>query len=39
VAIVPAFLLRAGLDYDQVQSEVDVERYAATARTRLRRAG
>jgi hypothetical protein len=36
VAIVPASLLRSALGYDQVLSEVDVERYAATARMRLR---
>jgi hypothetical protein len=36
VAIVPATLLRSALGYDQVLSEVDVERYAATARMRLR---
>jgi Nuclease-related domain len=36
VAIVPAVLLRAALGYDQVLSEVDVELYAATARTQLR---
>jgi hypothetical protein len=36
VAIIPAFLLRAALGYDPVLSEVDVERYAATARMRLR---
>jgi hypothetical protein len=36
VAIVPAALLRSALGYDQVLSEVDIERYAATARTRLR---
>jgi len=35
VAIVPAFLLRSALGYDQVLSEVDVERYAAAARRRL----
>jgi hypothetical protein len=39
VAIVPAPLLRAALGYDQVLSEVDVELYATTARTRLRPAG
>jgi Nuclease-related domain len=36
VAIVSAFLLRAALGYEQLLSQVDVERYAATARTRLR---
>jgi hypothetical protein len=36
VAIVPFFLLRSALGYDQVLSEVDVERYVATARMRLR---
>jgi Nuclease-related domain len=36
VVIVPSFLLRSALGYDQVLSEVDVERYAATARMRLR---
>jgi len=36
VAIVPSFLLRSALGYDQVLSEVDIERYAATARMRLR---
>jgi hypothetical protein len=36
VAIVPASLLRHALGHDQVLSEVDVERYAATARMRLR---
>jgi hypothetical protein len=35
VTIVPAFLLRSALGYDQVLSEVDVERYAAAARLRL----
>jgi hypothetical protein len=39
VAIVPATLLRSALGYDQMLSEVDVERYAATARMRLRPAG
>jgi hypothetical protein len=39
VAIVPAFLLRAALGYEQLLSQVDVERYAATARARLRPAG
>jgi hypothetical protein len=36
VAVVPASLLRRALGDDQVLSEVDVERYAATARMRLR---
>jgi Nuclease-related domain len=36
VAVVPSFLLRSALGYDQVLSEVDVERYAATARMWLR---
>jgi hypothetical protein len=36
VAVVPARLLRGALGHDQVLSEVDVERYAATARMRLR---
>ena len=36
VAVVPATLLRSALGSDQVLSEVDVERYAATARMRLR---
>jgi Nuclease-related domain len=36
VAIVPATLLRSALGYDQVLSEVDVERYAATTQMRLR---
>jgi nuclease-like protein len=36
VAVVPASLLRRALGHDQVLSEVDVERYAATARMRLR---
>jgi Nuclease-related domain len=36
VAIVPATLLRTALGYDQVLSEVDIERYAASARMRLR---
>jgi hypothetical protein len=31
-----ATLLRSTLGYDQVLSEVDVERYAATVRLRLR---
>ena len=35
VAVVPASLLRSALGYDQVLTEVDVERYAATARMRL----
>jgi hypothetical protein len=36
VAIVPAFLLRSALGYDQVLLEMEVERYAAAARTQLR---
>jgi hypothetical protein len=36
VAIVPATLLRGALGHDQVLSEVDIERYAATTRTSLR---
>jgi hypothetical protein len=36
VGIVPSFLLRSALGYDQVLAEVDVERYAATVRMRLR---
>jgi hypothetical protein len=36
VAIVPATLLRLALGYDQVLTEVDIDRYAATARMRLR---
>jgi hypothetical protein len=36
VAIVPAFLLRSALGYDQVLSQVDVEQCAAAARRRLR---
>jgi hypothetical protein len=39
VAIVPATLLRSALGYEQLLSQVDVERYAATARMRLRPAG
>jgi hypothetical protein len=35
VAVVPATLLRSALGYDQVLSDTDIERYAATARTRL----
>jgi hypothetical protein len=35
VAIVPATLLRPALGFDQVLSEVDVARHAATARARL----
>jgi Nuclease-related domain len=35
VAIVPAALLRRAIGSDQVLSEVDIERYAATARMRL----
>ena len=36
VAVVPATLLRSALGYDQVLSDTDIERYAATARMRLR---
>ena len=36
VAIVPATLLRSALGYDQVLSDTDIERYATTARMRLR---
>jgi hypothetical protein len=36
VAIVPAPLIRSALGYDQVLSDADIERYAATARMRLR---
>jgi hypothetical protein len=36
VAIVPATLLRPALGHDRVLSEVDIERFAATARVRLR---
>ena len=36
VAVVPATLLRSALGYDQVLSDADVERYAATVRMRLR---
>jgi hypothetical protein len=36
VAVVPATLLRLALGHDQVLSEVDIERYVATARMRLR---
>jgi hypothetical protein len=36
IAIVPAFLVRAALGYDQVLSEVDVKRYGGTAWSRLR---
>jgi len=36
VAIVPATRLRSALGHDQVLSEVDIERLAATARIRLR---
>jgi hypothetical protein len=36
VAIVPASLLRSALGSDQMLSEVDIERYAASARMRLR---
>jgi hypothetical protein len=38
VAIVPAALLRSALGSDQVLSDIEVERYAATARLRLRSA-
>ena len=36
VAIVPATLLRGALGHDQVLSDVDIQRYAVTARMRLR---
>ena len=36
VAIVPATLLRSALGYDRVLSDTDIERYAASARMRLR---
>jgi hypothetical protein len=36
VAVVPATLVRSALGYDQVLSDTDIERYAATARMRLR---
>jgi hypothetical protein len=36
VAMVPATLLRSALGYDQVLSDADIERYAITARMRLR---
>jgi Nuclease-related domain len=36
VAVVPATLLRSALGYDQVLSDTDIERYAASARMRLR---
>jgi hypothetical protein len=36
VGVVPASRLRSALGYDQVLSEVDIQRYAATARMRLR---
>jgi Nuclease-related domain len=36
VAVVPATQLRGALGHDQVLSEVDIERYAATTRTSLR---
>ena len=36
VVIVPATLLRSALGYDQVLSDTDIERYAATVRMRLR---
>jgi hypothetical protein len=35
VAIVPAFLLRSALGYEQLLSDADVELYAATTRLRL----
>jgi hypothetical protein len=35
VAIVPATLLRSALGYDQVLSDADIERYAATVRMQL----
>jgi Nuclease-related domain len=35
VAIVPATRLRSALGHDQVLSDVDIERYAATTRLRL----
>ena len=38
VAVVPATLLRSALGHDQVLSDADIERYAATARMRLRSA-
>jgi hypothetical protein len=36
VAVVPATLLHSALGYDQVLSDTDIERYAASARMRLR---
>jgi hypothetical protein len=36
VAVVPATLLRSALGYDQLLSDADIERYAATARMQLR---
>jgi hypothetical protein len=36
VAVVPARLLRSALGHDRVLSDIEVERYAATARTSLR---
>jgi hypothetical protein len=36
VAVVPATLVRSALGYDQVLSDTEIERYAATARMRLR---
>jgi Nuclease-related domain len=36
VAIVPATLVRSTLGYDQLLSDTDIQRYAATARMRLR---
>jgi hypothetical protein len=35
VAVVPATLVRSALGYDQVLSDTDIERYAASARMRL----
>jgi hypothetical protein len=35
LAVVPATLLRPALGYDQVLSDADIQRYAATARMRL----
>jgi hypothetical protein len=36
VAIVPATLVRSALGHDQLLSDTDIERFAATARMRLR---
>jgi hypothetical protein len=36
VAVVPASLLRSALGHDQLLSDTDIERYAASARMRLR---